>query len=54
MTLRPRTRTIVEHRLAQARRLLREPVDDLTKKRITKLIRDLQEQLNDHPVQPRE
>jgi hypothetical protein len=35
----------LEHRLAQARRLAREPVDALTKERLAALIRDLEEQL---------
>jgi hypothetical protein len=34
-----------ERRLAQARRLVREPVDALTKERLAKLISDLEEQL---------
>jgi hypothetical protein len=35
----------LEQRLAQARRLAREPVNALTKERLAALIRDLEEQL---------
>jgi hypothetical protein len=35
----------LEQRLAQARRLAREPVDALTKERLAGLIRDIEEQL---------
>jgi hypothetical protein len=35
----------LERRLEQARRMAREPVDPLTKERLAKLIRDLEEQL---------
>jgi hypothetical protein len=54
MSLKDHARQILEQRLAQARRLAREPVDELTKERIRKLIRELEDQLNDHPLQPRE
>jgi uncharacterized protein with von Willebrand factor type A (vWA) domain len=47
-------RQILEQRLAQARKLAREPVDDLTKARIGNLIRELEDQLNDHSLQQRE
>jgi hypothetical protein len=35
----------LDQRLAQIRRLAREPVDALTKERLAKLISDLEEQL---------
>jgi hypothetical protein len=54
MSLKDHARQILEQRLAQARRLAREPVDELTKERIRKLIRELEGQLNDHPLQPGE
>ena len=41
----------LEHRLAQARRLAAQPVDDLTKKRIAGLIRDLEQKLGDKQEQ---
>ncbi|MGC2812194.1 MAG: hypothetical protein WA303_17680 [Bradyrhizobium sp.] len=41
----------LEHRLAQARRLSREPVDDLTKERIAGLIRYLEQKLGDKQEQ---
>jgi hypothetical protein len=47
-------RQMLEQRLAQARRLAREPVDELTKERLESLIRELEVQLNDHPLQPRD
>jgi hypothetical protein len=53
MTLKPHTRMTIEHRLAQARRLAREPIDNLTKERLERLVRELEDQLNDGPVQPR-
>jgi len=41
----------LEHRLAQARRLAAEPVDELTKERIAGLIRDLEQKLGDKQEQ---
>jgi hypothetical protein len=35
----------LERRLEQARRMAKEPVDPLTKERLERLIRDLEEQL---------
>lgn len=35
----------LQRRLEQARRMAREPVDPLTKERLAKLVRDLEEQL---------
>ncbi len=35
----------LERRLAQARRMAKQPFDQLTKERIERLIRDLEEQL---------
>jgi hypothetical protein len=35
----------LERRLAQARRMAREPIDPLTKERLLKLVADLEEQL---------
>jgi hypothetical protein len=35
----------VERRLEQARRMVKEPFDQLTKERIVQLVRDLEEQL---------
>ena len=40
-----RYREAIEQRLAQARRLAREPVDDLTQKRLQALARELEKQL---------
>jgi len=40
-----RYREAIEQRLAQARRLAREPVDDLTQKRLQVLVQYLEEQL---------
>jgi hypothetical protein len=38
-------RNELERRLEQARRMARQPVDPLTKERLDRLIRDLEEQL---------
>jgi hypothetical protein len=35
----------LERRLAQARRMVAQPVDSLTKERLRELVRDLEEQL---------
>ena len=40
-----RYRDAIEQRLAQARRLAREPVDDLTQKRLQALALELEKQL---------
>jgi hypothetical protein len=42
MTVKPHTRMTIEHRLAQARRLARDPIDDLTKERLERLIGELE------------
>lgn len=41
----------LEHRLAQARRLAAESVDELTKQRIEALIRDLERKVSDKQEQ---
>jgi hypothetical protein len=38
-------RAELERRLAQARHIVMEPVDSLTKERLKELVRDLEEQL---------
>jgi hypothetical protein len=43
--LKQSDRRELERRLEQARRVARQPVDSLTKERLEKLIRDLEEQL---------
>jgi hypothetical protein len=53
MNLKDHAWIMLELRLAQARRLVREPVDDLTKARIGKLIRELEDRLNDQLLQSR-
>lgn len=45
MSQRGKDREELERRLAQARRMAREPLDRLTMERLSKLIRDLEEQL---------
>ena len=40
-----RYRETIEQRLAQTRRLAREPVDDLTRERLQALVQALEEQL---------
>jgi hypothetical protein len=37
----------LERRLEQARRIAKEPVDELTNERLTRLIHDLEEQLRE-------
>jgi hypothetical protein len=43
--LKKSDREELERRLEQARRMARQPVDPLTKERLDRLIRDLEEQL---------